>query len=278
MNNNELTPKKYDITKSDLNKMFWRSMPLELSYNSERMHNLLYVYTLTPIFEKIYKDDPQAMSEALNRHVTFYNTTPQIEPLVLGITAALEVQNAESGNEMGETVTAIKTGLMGPVSVIGDTLFFTSGFRVIAASVGAAMTIAGNPFGILVYFLIFNVPNYLAHYYGIHSGFKLGSSFIEKVMETGILEKVTTVATTVGLTVLGALTASYVSLSTPLTIVYDQAELSVQAIFDGIVPNLLPLSLTLVCAWLLRKKNVKATTLMAIVIIGGIILGTLGII
>ena len=270
--------KKFEITKKDLNKVFWRSMPVEISYNSERMHNLFFIYSLTPILKKIYKDDKEGMAASLQRHVEFYNTTPQIEPWVVGITAGLEVQNAENNNNMGDTVTAIKTGIMGPISVIGDTLFFTSGFRVIAASVGAAMCIAGNPVGILAYFLIFNVPNYICHYFGIHAGFKLGSNFIEKVVASGLLQKVTDVALTVGLTVLGSLTASYVFLSTNLAITYDQASIDLQAILDGICPNLLPVALTLFCAWLMRRKNIKAPFLMVIVIVAGILLGTLGII
>lgn len=269
---------KYNINSKDLWSMFWRSMTLECSYNAERMHNLLYIFTLTPIFKKIYKDDPEALKQALLRHVEFYNTTPQIEPWVLGITAALETQNAENNNTMGDMVVAIKTGLMGPISVIGDALFFTSGFRVIAASVGSAMCIAGNPLGLLVYFLIFNVPNFICHYYGIFAGYKLGSNFIEKVISTGILQTVTDISLMVGITVLGTLTSAYVALSTPVQITYDQASLSLQAILDAICPNLLPLTATLVFAWLMRKKNVKATTLMVIVIIAAIILGALGII
>lgn len=269
---------KYEITKKDLNKVFWRSMPIEISYNSERMHNLFFIYSLTPILKKIYKDDKEAMAQALCRHVEFYNTTPQIEPWVVGITAGLEVQNAENGNVMGDAITAIKTGIMGPISVIGDTLFFTSGFRVIAASVGAALAIAGNPIGILVYFLIYNVPNYICHYYGVHMGYKLGSNFIEKVMASGLLRKVTDIALTVGLTVLGALTAAYVSLSTNVAITYDQASIDLQTILDGICPNLLPIVLTLFCAWLMRKKDVKAPLLMVVIIVLGIVLGTLGII
>ncbi len=270
--------KKFDITKKDLNKMFWRSMPIEISYNSERMHNLFFIYSLTPILKKIYKDDKDGMVAALQRHMEFYNTTPQIEPWVVGITAGLEVQNAENGDQMGDTVTAIKAGIMGPISVIGDTLFFTSGFRVIAASVGAALCLAGNPIGILLYFLIFNVPNFICHYYGIHAGYKLGSGFIEKVMASGLLKKVTDVALTVGLTVLGALTASYVFLSTNLAITYDKASVDLQTILDGICPNLLPIVLTLFCSWLMRKKNVKAPILMVIVVVVGVVLGTLGII
>ena len=40
-------------------------MPIEISYNSERMHNLFFIYSLTPIFKKIYKDDKEAMAAAL---------------------------------------------------------------------------------------------------------------------------------------------------------------------------------------------------------------------
>lgn len=71
--------KKFSITKKDLNKMFWRSMPIEISYNSERMHNLFFIYSLTPILKKIYKDDKDGMVAALQRHMEFYNTTPQID-------------------------------------------------------------------------------------------------------------------------------------------------------------------------------------------------------
>lgn len=99
-----MSEKTFEITKSDLHKVFWRSMPIEISYNSERLHNMFYVYSLTPIFKKIYKDDPQGMRDALVRHMQFYNTCPQFEAIVVGIVAALEVKNAESGNTMGPTI------------------------------------------------------------------------------------------------------------------------------------------------------------------------------
>ncbi|MEG0034793.1 MAG: PTS system mannose/fructose/sorbose family transporter subunit IID [Bacilli bacterium] len=273
-----MTEKTFDITKSDINKMFWRSLPIEISYNSERLHNMFYVYSLTPIFKKIYKDNPQAMKEALVRHMQFYNTCPQVEALVVGIVAALEVKNAESNNTMGDTVEAVKTSLMGPTGVIGDTFFQTGGFRIISASIGASMCIAGNPFGLLVYFLIYNVPNYLFHWWGIHQGFKYGTVFIDKVVNSGILQKVTDVCSIVGLSVIGALTSAYVSLSTPLKLEYGKQAIEIQKLFDDICPHLLPLLLTLLCAWLMRKKNVKPTILMIWVIIIGVILGSFGII
>ena len=267
-----------EITKKDLNRLFWRSIPVETAYNSERMHNTYYIFALTPILKKIYANDKQGMSDALKRHIAFYNATPQIEPWIVGITAALEVENAKSKNQMGETVNAIKTGLMGPMSVIGDSLFFTGGFRVIAASVGAALCMAGNPLGLLLYFLIFNIPNYISHYFGIYYGYKIGGNFIEKAVASGLMKKITDIALMVGLTVLGTLTSAYVALSTRLTINYGEAPFELQSVFDEICPNILPLTLTLILAWLMRKKNVSATVLMVTVIVAGVILGSLGVI
>ena len=65
---------------------------------------------------------------------------------------------------------------------------------------------------------------------------KLVSGFIEKVLASGLLKKVTDVALTVGLTVLGALTSSYVSLTTNISFTYDQASIDLQTILDGICP------------------------------------------
>lgn len=274
----EMVKQDITITKKDLRKMFWRSIPVEIAYTSERMHNTYYVYALTPILKKAYANDPQGLKEALQRHIVFYNATPQIEPWIVGITAALEVENAKGGNRMGEVVNAIKTGLMGPMSVIGDSLFFTGGFRVIAASIGATLCMAGNPLGLLLYFLIFNIPNYISHYFGIFYGFRIGRDFIEKVVASGLMRKITDVALMVGLTVLGTLTSSYVALSTPLAIQYGETSFALQTIFDEICPNMLPVLLTLLLAWLMRKKNVSATVLMVTLIIGAVVLGALGVI
>ena len=113
---------------------------------------------------------------------------------------------------------------------------------------------------------------------GIHKGFQFGMDFIDKIMDSGILKKVTDLCLIVGLTVTGALTSAYVYLSTPLALDYGTEPIMIQDLFDSICPNLLPLGLTLLCAWLMRKKNVKPTALMICVIIVGVILGSLGII
>ena len=97
---------------------------------------MFYVYSLTPIFKKIYKDDPQGMRDALVRHMQFYNTCPQFEAIVVGIVAALEVKNVESGNTMGPTIEAVKTSLMGPTGVIGMPSFRPAAFASYPPALG----------------------------------------------------------------------------------------------------------------------------------------------
>lgn len=46
------------ITKRDLRKVFFRSFPMEWTWNYEKQQNLGYTYALIPIIEKLYKDKP----------------------------------------------------------------------------------------------------------------------------------------------------------------------------------------------------------------------------
>lgn len=41
------------ITKKDLKKVFWRSIPMEHSWNYERMDNVGYAWALYPVLKKI---------------------------------------------------------------------------------------------------------------------------------------------------------------------------------------------------------------------------------
>ena len=67
-----ITSKK--IAKKDLMGVFWRSMPMEASFNYERMMSLAFAYTMGGVIQKLYpdKDDQR---KAMKRHVEFFNCT-----------------------------------------------------------------------------------------------------------------------------------------------------------------------------------------------------------
>ena len=53
--------------------------------------------------------------------MAYYNCTPQTSSFVLGLAASMEEQYAEDQENFNpETISALKTSLMGPLSGIGD--------------------------------------------------------------------------------------------------------------------------------------------------------------
>lgn len=84
--------KSIEITKKDLLKVFWRSFPLQASFNFERMQNVGFCYSMLPVLKKLYTDKKE-LSAALKRHLEFFNTTPQTVTFITGACIALEEQN-----------------------------------------------------------------------------------------------------------------------------------------------------------------------------------------
>ncbi len=76
-------------------------------------------------------------------HMNLFNTNALMAPIVMGADLALE---EEKGVESKNLVLAIKTGTMGPLAGIGDTLIFAT-INTILLGLGASWAIEGNLMG-----------------------------------------------------------------------------------------------------------------------------------
>ncbi len=265
------------VTRKDLRTIFWRSFCHEASYNAERQQALGFEFTLTKLIKKLYQDDPEAYYEACQRHVEFFNATVQVTTFPVGVVAAMEEKNANSREKnLGSTISAVKSALMGPMSAIGDT-FFWGCFRIIAASVGATLCLAGNPIGPLVFVVLYNLPHILVRWFGLTLGYKLGENFMSIMGEGGLFQRLTDAAYIIGLTVVGAMTAGYIHMVFGLELTIGESVVSVQGILDDIFLKLPALFLTLFIAWLMRRKNVKPAFVILTLLAIGIVCGALGI-
>ena len=255
------------ITKSDMKKTFWRSFALQGCFNFERMQNVGFCYSMIPALKRLYPKKDEAR-EALKRHLSFFNTTPQVVSFITGACVALEEQNkkSEEGFDI-ESVTALKAALMGPIAGIGDS-FFWGTFRIIAAGVGCGLAAKGSLLGALLFLLIFNIPHYLVRYYGLKLGYKSGIGFIEAAQSSGMIEILTNCAKIIGLCVVGAMIASMVELSTPLVLSIGETSVEIQSVFDQILPKILPLLLTFGIYKLLKKGYKTLTVMIGIIVIG----------
>ncbi|MGL5313347.1 MAG: PTS system mannose/fructose/sorbose family transporter subunit IID [Peptostreptococcaceae bacterium] len=262
------------ITKKDLMKVFWRSFTMEWSWNYERQANMSYAYSMMPIIKKLYKTDEQR-AEALKRHLEFFNTTPHISTLILGISTAMEESNSKSENFDTSSINNVKVGLMGPLAGIGDS-FFWGTLRVIATGIGTSLALQGNILGPILFLLVFNVPHILVRYLGIIWGYKLGAGVLDKIQKSGLMESLTYGAAILGLMVIGGMTAEMVAVNIPLTIGSGEEVMTVSDILNGIVPGIMSLGFTGFIYYLL-SKNFKTTTILIIIAAIGIIGAFLGI-
>ena len=256
------------LTRKDLMSTFWRSFTMEWAWNYERQSNLGYSYSMIPTLQKIYKGNDEKLKSAFKRHLEFFNITPWLSTFPLGISIAMEEQNALTQDFDEDSINNIKIALMGALSGIGDS-FFWGTLRVIATGIGTSLAFQGNILGPLLFLLIFNVPAVIARYYGLFIGYNIGASFIDKVQKTGLMDKLTYGASVLGLGVVGAMVATMVTIKMPMKIGSGADAQTIQKIFDGIVPGILPLLFTLFI-FLLDKKGWKAQYILLLIAALGI--------
>jgi mannose/fructose/N-acetylgalactosamine-specific phosphotransferase system component IID len=260
--------------KKMLTKVFWRTMPLSCSYNFERMQALGYLYAMIPVINH-FQPDEQKRIEAYQRHLDIFNTTPTVGSFITGLTASMEKEAAADPEFDTTSINAVKVALMGPFAGIGDSIFWGT-LRVIAMGIGISFCIQGNPLGILLHLLVFNIPATLCRYYGVFIGYNLGSGFIQTASESGLLGSITKSASIVGLMTVGAMATSMISFSIPYAIKTPAGDVAIQSFFDAIFPNFLPLMLLWLC-YRLIKKGVKPITILLVMLAVGVIGKVLGV-
>ena len=130
--------------------------------------------------------------------------------------------------------------------------------------------------GPLLFWLIFNVPAFAVRYICLKFGYKFGTSFLNKIEESGMMPKLTFGAAVLGLMVIGAMIPSMITVNIAGAIGSGDAAVKVQEILDGIMPNLVPFAMTLGIYGLLQKK-VKVSWILIVLMVVGIVGALLGI-
>lgn len=269
-----------NLSKADkkmLRSVFWRSWTLNASRTgATQYHALGFIYTLLPVINRYYKTTKD-QSAAIVRHTTWFNATMHINNFIVGLVAAMEHQNSEDPNFDPNSITAVKASLMGPISGIGDP-FFWGILRVIAAGIGISLASTGSVMGAILFLLLYNVPAFLVHYYALYTGYAIGASFIKRLYQSGGIKILTKVASLLGLLMMGSMTASTVKFKTILQVSVNGSKevMKIQSYLDQLFIGLVPITITLLAFWLLRKK-VNVNIIMFGIMILGIVLGLCGV-
>ena len=177
----------------------------------------------------------------MQRHLEYFLSQNTATGMILGITAALEETTALDEKD---AVVAVKAGMMGPLAGIGDSVFKLT-IQAIAGSIGAVYALQGNFLGVILMFLIYNGINIAIKYGGVVLGYQKGMEFVTSGEQAKMMSNIINLATMVGVIVLGALISSSVRFNIAYIIQVEETVVNIQELLDGVMPNVLPLLITL---------------------------------
>ncbi len=268
---------KKTISRKDLNRVWWRWVFFQESCESyERMQAPGFFFAISPILEKFYGDDPEAMKAACKRHMQFYNSEPYCGLAIHGIVLAMEEERANGAPITDENINSLKTGLMGPLAGLGDSVRAGT----IAPIVTAFAISFGQKGNLIAPFLLIGIMVAIVWPFAIwllRKAYATGKEGIEEIFASGKLEWITTLTTTLGAVTLGALTANYVTLTSVAKFQLGKGSaISLQKdLLDVIMKNLLPCLITLLCVYLLNKKvsTIKIILLLCVICAAGVMIG-----
>lgn len=266
------------ITKKDLfqayNKWYWLC---EVSHCYDRMQSLSFCSSIQNVLRKLYPNDDD-YKEALLRHLQFFNTEGTIGSVIHGISISLEEEKAGNPDEISdEMIIALKTGLMGPVAGIGDTLIWGT-LKPICLALATTLALSGNLIGAF-FVLLFPIGGYFIGLYMCKLGYSLGRTAISKLIQSGLMNHIIDACSILGLMMMGALSAGYVSLTTTAGFQLSNSDpILLQNILDGIMPGLLPFALITGIYFYMKKKGQKYGGILILIIVASIVLAFLDIV
>lgn len=269
-----MVSKKTALTSADYTKTTLRSYFLQNGFNYNAYQGVSYLFVILPALKKIYKNDPDKLKETAAANIEFYNTNPHMLPFITSMQLAMY----DNGEDINET-RSIKMALMGPLAGIGDSMA-QFGIAPLFSTIFAGLAMDGLGFAPMGFWLAMIVSMFAIKVLMGYLGFRLGTSVIDTLSEK--ITKISAAANIVGITVISGLAATFVkanialSYSTKLASGEEQV-VALQDVLDKIMPKLLPLILTVVVFYLIKKKSWSTYKLLLLLFALGIALSALGV-
>lgn len=275
MSEEKIVKTEKKLQKKDLIKHWILGYSSETCYNYERLQALGTTNAMVPIVRRLY-DKKEDQVKALKKYMVFFNTEPSfIGTVIHGVAASMEEQAANGEEVTAEDINAVRTGLMGPIAGIGDTVSQGIVYPILAG-ICCSLALAGNFAGPIIFEIAYKLIMLGMGYAMYMTGYKQGKTAIIRILRAGTLNRITEIFSIVGLMVVGNMAATRVTITTPIAFTVGEVGINLQEILDSLLPGMLPLAATLL-VWMLLNKKIKATYVIVILFVVGILASLTGI-
>lgn len=276
------------LTKNDIVRG-WSNYYLcaEVSSGFERLTAPAFSFGMVSVLNKLYGESPEELKKALERHLMFYNSEATWGSMVFGISCALEEERAvmlqanaseEDLQDSAEMISNLKIGLMGPLAGIGDSVNHGM-IRPLLMSLFIPVAAAGSWIAGVAPLVIWGVAISFLAYFLSTKGYELGKKSVVNILQSGTLNKFINMASVLGLFMMGALSSTYIKLSTAITWQDATGEsVQLQDKIDGLFPNLLPLIVVFGVYFYIKKFGPKYVRILVGLLVIAIVLSFLRIV
>ncbi len=155
---------------------FLTSFAVQAGYHYDGFQNIGLAAMLLPTLEDLY-EDPDERTEAVRRHLDFFNAHPYLTTYAAGALIRMEEERAHGVEE------AHSDGAIGRFKqVMGSTLgnvgdrFFWAGLLPLAALAGLCAFMIDPLWGVLTLLVVYNVPHLVVRAEGLRVGYEMGAA------------------------------------------------------------------------------------------------------
>jgi len=185
------------ISKFDLFRLYLRSFFVQTGWAYERMIAFGFLWILIPLTKKLFSS-MQEQRDFLKRHLLSFNANPYLASYALGAVTKLEENKTPP-----QQIIRFKDMLRGPLGALGDNLIWQN-LRPALLILGLILTDRFGVYGVLSFWLIFNLHQVYLRARGMVKGYALGLG-VSSDLTRGYLQNMTKWSGRMGAVLLGIL-------------------------------------------------------------------------
>lgn len=259
------------LSRKDLTRVMLRySVSWQVCFNYETMQSGGWVWAMHPAMQKLYPGQDKLLSEKYQDYFKFFNTHPWFGRLILMACLALESTKSPDATK---TAVDVRTGLMGPLAGLGDSIIWVL-LPTVMGAIAAYSAQNGSLIGWAMAALA-NVAMWLVFWFLCYPVYNKGISFITE--RASSLNHLTDACAILGIIIVGALTVSTVNVHFGISWTVGDLTQNLDELLNQIVPNFANLVTMLVIYLGLNIKGMTAGKMVWIVMIVAIALGACGV-